>query len=105
MADEAHAKKEPCIPYMVVNLGDIFKYTDSTQALVNGLINLKKCKRMLDLITQLEKFKRIKYQLLTIQQVQEKLNDLEQMDEDSLQISSFDVEKQGMTLEELRAMP
>lgn len=89
---EALQSMQPCLPHLPVLLGDIFKYNDNTKAMVDGLINLRKCYRMLTLIQCVEDFKRRRYCFLPIDQVLTKLGSIQGMDEDSLMELSFDVE-------------
>ena len=93
---------KPSLPYLPVLLGILFKYTDGTEAVVNGLVNLRKCRRMLSLMKDVESFQKLKYIFLPIEQVQKKLMKLDIMDDDSLNELSYDVEPDGATFNQLK---
>ncbi|KAH0793885.1 RasGEF domain containing protein [Histomonas meleagridis] len=97
MQDEALASKQPSLPIFSILLGDIALYNENTAVFSNGLINLKKCERMLKLIQAVEDFKKWKYSFLPIDQVLNKLKELDGLDEDSLMELSFDVEPANAT--------
>jgi hypothetical protein len=90
--------ESPVPPHIGVLLSDLFKYYDATQTFVNGLINVRKCKGVYKMITRIEEFSRGKFTFLPIYQVQEKIGELEDLDEDTLMAKSFEVEKEDGTL-------
>ena len=86
----------PALPCLPILLGFIFQYSENTKDVVeNGLINILKCRRTLGLMKEVENFRRVKYVLLPIEQILNKLSNLEYMDEDSLYELSKDVEPDG----------
>jgi hypothetical protein len=62
------------------------------------LINVRKCKGVYKMITRIEEFCRGRYTFLPIDQVQAKIDLLEDLDEDMLQSMSYEVEKEDGTL-------
>lgn len=92
--EEALHASKPILPYIGVLLSDLFKYYDATQTFVNGLINVRKCKGVYKMIARIEEFCRDKYYFLPIDQVQAKIDALDDMDEDTLLAKSLEVEKE-----------
>jgi hypothetical protein len=88
----------PVLPYIGVFLSDLFKYYDATQTFVNGLINVRKCKGVYKLITRIEEFCRGRFAYLPIDQIQTKIDQLEDLDEEILLAMSNEVEKEDGTL-------
>jgi hypothetical protein len=91
--------ESPVLPYIGVLLSDLFKYYDATQTFVNGLINVRKCKGVYKMITRIEEFCRGKFAFLPIYQVQAKIDQLEDIDEDKLLEMSYKIEKEDGTLQ------
>lgn len=96
--ESALRKEAPVLPYIGVLLSDLFKYYDATQTFVNGLINVRKCKGVYKMITRIEEFSRGRFLFLPIDQVQAKIEQLEDLDEDKLIALSYEVEKDDGTL-------
>ena len=86
---------QPALPYIGVLLSDLFKYYESTQEYVNKLINIRKFKGVYKMIAKIEEFMRDKYCIYAIDQVQAKIDQFEDQDEDVLYEMSNDVEKEG----------
>ena len=99
---DALQSMQPVLPHLPMLLGDIFKYNDGTKAMVNGLVNLRKCYRMLKLIRSFEEYKRRKYCFLPIEQILRKLDCLSGLEEDPLMELSFDVEPVDATPSQLK---
>jgi len=103
---ELHAKAiktgKPSLPLLPVLLSIIFKYSDGTEAVVKGLVNLRKCRRMLSLMREVESFQKLKYIFLPIEQVQMKLMFLEVKNEDTFMELSYDIEPDGATMANLK---
>ena len=93
---------QPVLPHLPVLLGDIFKYNDGTKAMIDGLVNLRKCYRMLKLIRSFEDFKHHKYCFLPIEQVARQLEKISGMEEDALMELSYDVEPMDATPSQLK---
>jgi hypothetical protein len=96
--EQALRTESPVLPYIGVFLSDLFKYYDATQTFVNGLINVRKCKGVYKMITRIEEFCRGRYSYLPIDQVQAKIDQLEDLDEDALIAMSNEAEKDDGTL-------
>jgi hypothetical protein len=96
--DQALTNSTPAMPYIGVLLSDLFKYYDATQTFVNGLINVRKCKGVYKMIARIEEFCRDKYCFLPIDQVQAKIDALQDYDEDTLMAMSFEIEKEDGTI-------
>jgi hypothetical protein len=96
--EQALRTESPVLPYIGVFLSDLFKYYDATQTFVNGLINVRKCKGVYKMITRIEEFCRGRFAFLPIDQVQVKIDQLEDLDEDKLIAMSYEVEKEDGTL-------
>jgi hypothetical protein len=90
--------ESPVLPFIGVFLSDLFKYYDATQTFVGGLINVRKCKGVYRMITKIEEFCRGRFMFLPIDQVQTKIDQLEDMDEDKLIAMSYEVEKEDGTV-------
>lgn len=95
--DDALLSNKPSLPYIGILLSDLFKYDDAVALFVNGLINCRKMKGLYNYISKIEEFKRSMYCFLSIDQVQEKISQLELHDEELLYIMSMDIEKDGAT--------
>ena len=100
--DEAIESKTPSLPYIGVLLSDLFKFDDATQPFINGLMNIRKVKKVYQMISRIEQFAKHKYMFLPIDQVQEKIDKLQLYSEDDLVDRSLIVEPEGIqTFEEL----
>lgn len=95
MQDEAVLNGKPALPYLGILLADLFKYEENVQLWVNGLINCRKIKGLYNFISKILEFKRTNYFYLSIDQVQEKIDNMEIYDPDLLFEMSLDVEKDG----------
>jgi hypothetical protein len=95
--DAALLSNEPSLPYIGILLSDLFKYDDAVALFVDGLINCRKMKGLYNYISKIEEFKRSMYCFLSIDQVQEKISQLDLHDEDVLYYMSKDIEKDGAT--------
>jgi hypothetical protein len=89
---------KPVLPYIGVLLSDLFKYYDATQTFVNGLINVRKTRGVYKMIAKIEEFAGTKYAYRPIDQVQQKIDDLGDFDEDDLMKWSMEIEKDDGTL-------
>lgn len=89
------ASNEPCVPYIGMFLGDLFKYDDSTPLYIEGLINVKKMQRVHELISNILSYSRFRYNFLSVDQVQRKIDQLPEVDEDYLYDLSNEVEPDG----------
>jgi hypothetical protein len=96
--DQALTNSTPALPYIGVLLSDLFKYYDAAQTFVNGLINVRKCKGVYKMIAKIEEFCRDKYCFFPIDQVQAKIDALQDYDDDALMAMSFEVEKEDGTI-------
>jgi hypothetical protein len=88
----------PVLPYIGVFLSDLFKYYEGTKTFVECLINVRKCKGICKIITRIEEFCRARFAYLAIDQVQAKIDQLEDIDEETLIAMSVAVEKDDGTL-------
>ena len=96
--EKALKTNQPALPCLPILLGFIFQYSENTQDVVEGnLVNIRKCKRTLGLMKDVEKFLRVRYVLLPIEQILNKLTNLDYMDDDSLYELSRDVEPDNAT--------
>jgi len=93
--DSALKNRIPALPYIGVLLSDLFKYDEATQLFVNGLINVRKVKKVYQMISKIEEFMQSKYMFLSVDQVQEKLDQLKNIDEDESIERSILIEKDG----------
>ncbi|EAX99201.1 RasGEF domain containing protein [Trichomonas vaginalis G3] len=90
---EAINSGQPALPHLPPLLSFLFKVNEAIESLTtNGLINMKRCGRTFEFMKQIESFARRKYVLLPIEQVQQKLMNLEYMEGESLEELSIDVE-------------
>lgn len=86
---------KPAIPYIGVLLSDLFKYYDATKTYVDGLINIRKFRAVYNMIKRIKEFIRDKYCIYPIDQVQAKIDQWTDLDDDELYEMSYDVEKDG----------
>lgn len=86
---------DPCVPYIGMFLGDLFKYDDSTPLYIDKLINVKKMLRVYELISSMLSYSRFRYNFLSVDQVQRKIDQLHEVDEDYLYDLSTEVEPDG----------
>lgn len=105
MYDQATSQNKPALPYIGVLLSDLFKYYDATQTFCDGLINVRKCKGVYKMISKIEEFMRTKYNLLPIDQVQAKIDELKDYEEDTLISMSWEIEPDGATPDTLLDIP
>ena len=101
--EQATSNTQPVIPYIGVLLSDLFKYYDGTATFVNNLINVRKVKGVYKMINNIEEFMRKKYSFIPIDQVQKKIEELPDIDDDQLYEASCEIEKEGATLADLKA--
>ncbi|KAH0785301.1 RasGEF domain containing protein [Histomonas meleagridis] len=95
--EEKLSASKPVLPYLGMLLRDLFMFYENTQTFVNGLINIRKCLGVNKLVQNIQIFKRDKYCFLSIDQVQEKIDNFKDYDEDLLYDMSVAVEKEGAT--------
>lgn len=95
MQDEAVLDGKAALPYLGALLADLFKYEENVQLWVNGLINCRKIKGLYNFISKIMEFKRTTYFYLSIDQVQDKIEKMENYDSELLFEMSFDVEKEN----------
>ena len=81
--DKAWAERKPCVPYLTVLLMDLSNVSENAQTFVNGLVNLRKCRNMVQRLEAVEKFQRERYCLLPIDQALAKIEALD-VDKDVL---------------------
>lgn len=86
---------KPALPYIGVLLSDLFKYYDATKTYVEGLINIRKFRAVHKMIAKIKEFMRDKYCIYPIDQVQDKIDQWTDQDDDELYEMSYDVEKEG----------
>jgi hypothetical protein len=86
--DQALRGGHAVVPYIGVLLSDLFKYYDATQTRVNGLINVRKCRGVYNLMTRIEDFMASRYPFDVIEQIQQKIEDLPDIQEDDLMAMS-----------------
>ena len=101
--DQAIESRQPSLPYIGVLLSDLFKFDDATQPFINGLMNIRKVKKVYQMISKIEAFSAIRYPFLPIDQVQTKLDNLdkiENLDEDRLVDLSISCEPDGAQTEQ-----
>lgn len=97
--DKAIEERKPALPYIGVLLSDLFKFDDATQPFINGLINVRKVKKVYQMISKIEDFSINKYKYLPIDQVQVKLDELSHVDEDWMSFRSGECEPDGAQTE------
>lgn len=90
---EALNNRNPVMPLISVLLQDIFNTSTNAENYVDGLINVLKCKRVYKCIMDLEVFMREKYCFLSIDQVQAKIDQFQDYDNDFLFDLAASVEK------------
>jgi hypothetical protein len=99
--DQALASGKPVVPYIGMLLSDLFKYYDATQTWVNGLINVRKCKGVYNLMSKIEEFMVKPHDFYGIDQVQTKIENLPDIDEDELMALSQEIEgENGVVVED-----
>lgn len=91
---EALNNRNPVMPLISILLQDIFQTSTNAENYVDGLINVLKCKRVYKCIVDLEVFMREKYCFLSIDQVQAKIDQFQDYDENLLFDLAASVEKQ-----------
>lgn len=89
------------IPSISTFLGEYFQYTDSAVIKVGELINVRKIRRIYNLITELERFKKVKYNYIVVDQIQDKLNSMEFYNEKDFDVRSQMIEPDQATREQL----
>lgn len=99
---KAFASGFPTLPHIPVLLGNLFKYNENTEMVVDGMINVRKCLRILNLIREFEKFRGQTYYFLPIIQIQQKLIEVNFLDSNSLLELSIDIEPEDATLEQIK---
>ena len=75
--------RRPCLPYLIVSLQDIFNIFSEVQDKIGGLINLRKCYRMRDLVEKVMVFQTPRYAYLPIEQILDKIAALTGFDDDA----------------------
>lgn len=101
LQDKGHDDGVPLVPNISIFLGDLFTYDDATVAYVDSLINVRKLKTIYKLITKIEMFQDFSYNLLGVDQVQTKIEQIKMKDEDMLIERSMEVERDGATENDL----
>lgn len=88
-------QNQPIVPYLGMFLSDLFKYDDAIALYVDGLINVKKMQRVYELISTILSYSRFHYNFLSVDQVQLKIDQFVDIDEDKLFDMSYEVEPEG----------
>jgi hypothetical protein len=88
----------PVLPDFGRLLSNLFQYYDATVTFVGGLINVRKCKGVYKMITRIEECGRGRFAFLPIEQVQTKIDQLEDLDEERLIAMSYEIEREDGTL-------
>ena len=97
---ECLSKGKPALPYIGVLLSDLFKYYDGTKTFIDGLINVRKFRRIYQMISGIEEFTRDRYYFYQIEQVQAKIEEIGELDEDVLLERSALIEREGAQTKE-----
>ena len=96
--------RKPVLPYFGYLLSDLFRFGDIEPNKVDGLINVAKCTKTLEFIRQFEVYRYQKYNILPIEQVQERFNGMEPADKNLLDMLSFEAEPDGATPASLKGL-
>jgi hypothetical protein len=103
--EEALKTGKPSIPFFGTLLADLFKYVDIEKSRTpDGKINITKFLKTYKYIKAIEVFKKKKYVFLPIEQVQNKLDNLNIVDPTALYVISMEIEPKGATEQSIREM-
>lgn len=89
---EALESQQPSLPHLPVLLSFLFKVSDSVEPVINGLVNIMKCRKLFMFMKELEGYSKRKYVFLPIEQIQQRLMNLEVIAGESIEEVSKDVE-------------
>lgn len=97
-------KKFPCLPHYPIYLTSIAKINEGYRNKVDGLINISKFTGIYSLIKEFNNFKKVRYSILPIDQIQVKLLEYPILDDKTLLLLSEEVEPDNSSEETLRMM-
>ena len=100
--NEARIKDEPAIPFFAVLLSDLFKYIQVVESVVEGMINITRCKKTYLFIKNIEVYKKNQYSFMPIEQIQQKIDSLLTYDPSLLMEMSMEAESNEATEESIQ---
>jgi len=100
--NEARLKDEPAIPFFAVLLSDLFKYIQVVESVVEGMINITRCKKTYLFIKNIEVYKKNQYSFMPIEQIQQKIDSLLTYDPSLLMEMSMEAESNEATEESIQ---
>jgi hypothetical protein len=74
----------PAIPYVGLYLTDLTFIDEANDAKIGDKINFYRCRKIARLIRELQTFQRVPYQLAVVAELQNKLKNMNVMNEDKL---------------------